>query len=67
MTNEVIMNKMKSAADIQKEWDSNPRWKNVKRDYTAEEVAKLSGSVSIEYSLATVSYTHLTLPTIYSV
>ena len=52
MTNEVIMNKMKSAADIQKEWDSNPRWKNVKRDYTAEEVAKLSGSVNIEYSLA---------------
>ena len=52
MTNEVIMNKMRSAADIQKEWDSNPRWKNVKRDYTAEEVAKLSGSVNIEYSLA---------------
>ena len=52
MTNEVIMNKMKSAADIQKEWESNPRWKNVKRDYTAEEVAKLSGSVNIEYSLA---------------
>ena len=46
------MNKMRSAADIQKEWDSNPRWKNVKRDYTAEEVAKLSGSVNIEYSLA---------------
>ena len=47
MTNEVTMNKMRSAADIQKEWDSNPRWKNVKRDYTAEEVAKLSGSVNI--------------------
>ena len=52
MTNEVTMNKMRSAADIQKEWDSNPRWKNVKRDYTAAEVAKLSGSVNIEYSLA---------------
>ena len=52
MTNEVIMNKMKSAADIQKDWDTNPRWKNVKRDYTAEEVVKLSGSVNIEYSLA---------------
>ena len=52
MTNEVIMNKMRSAQDIQKDWDSNPRWKNVKRDYSAEEVAKLSGSVSIEYSLA---------------
>ena len=46
------MNKMRSAQDIQKDWDSNPRWKNVKRDYSAEEVAKLSGSVNIEYSLA---------------
>ena len=46
------MSKIRSAQDIQKEWDSNPRWKNVKRDYSAEEVAKLSGSVNIEYSLA---------------
>ena len=46
------MNKIRSAQDIQKDWDSNPRWKNVKRDYSAEEVAKLSGSVNIEYSLA---------------
>ena len=52
MTNEVIMNKIRSAQDIQKDWDTNPRWKNVKRDYTAEEVVKLSGSVNIEYSLA---------------
>ena len=61
------MNKIRSAQDIQKDWDSNPRWKNVKRDYSADEVAKLSGSVNIEYSLAkqgaAVSYTHLTLPT----
>jgi isocitrate lyase len=46
------MNKIRSAEDIQKDWDTNPRWKNVKRDYTAEEVVKLSGSVNIEYSLA---------------
>ena len=46
------MNKIRSAQDIQKDWDTNPRWKNVKRDYTAEEVVKLSGSVDIEYSLA---------------
>ena len=52
MTNKVIMNKIRSAQDIQKDWDTNPRWKNVKRDYTAEEVVKLSGSVNIEYSLA---------------
>jgi len=46
------MNKLRSAKDIQNEWDTNPRWKNVKRDYTAEEVVKLSGSVLIDYSLA---------------
>ena len=46
------MNKIRSANDIQKDWDTNPRWKNVKRDYTAEEVAKCSGSVRIEHTLA---------------
>ena len=46
------MNKLRSAKDIQNEWDTNPRWKNVKRDYTAKDVVKLSGSVRIDYSLA---------------
>ena len=46
------MNKLRSVSDIQKEWDTNPRWKNVKRDYSAEEVAKCSGSVRIEHTLA---------------
>ncbi|RMG73354.1 MAG: isocitrate lyase, partial [Bacteroidetes bacterium] len=34
------------------EWISNPRWKGVKRPYTAEQVINLRGSVQIEYSLA---------------
>ena len=46
------MNKLRSAKEIQKDWDTNPRWKNVKRDYTAEEVVRCSGSVQIEHSLA---------------
>jgi len=46
------MSKVRSADEIRKDWDTNPRWKNVKRDYSAEEVVKLSGSVKIEYSLA---------------
>ncbi len=46
------MNKLRSAKDIQNDWDTNPRWKNVKRDYTAEEVVRCSGSVQIEHSLA---------------
>ena len=46
------MNKLRSAKEIQQDWDTNPRWKNVKRDYTAEEVVRCSGSVRIEHSLA---------------
>ena len=34
------------------DWENNPRWKNVVRPYTAEEVVKLSGSYKIDYSIA---------------
>ena len=34
-----------------KNWQSN-RWKNVSRDYTAEDVKKLSGSLRIEHTIA---------------
>lgn len=37
---------------IQNDWDNNPRWKNIKRNYTAEDVIKLRGSLDIEYTLA---------------
>ena len=34
------------------EWDENPRWRDVKRDYTGADVSRLRGSVHIEHSLA---------------
>ncbi|MBA5629990.1 isocitrate lyase [Moheibacter lacus] len=37
---------------LELDWKINPRWKGIKRNYTAEEVIKLQGSVQIEYSLA---------------
>jgi isocitrate lyase len=37
---------------LNKDWAENPRWKNVKRNYSAEEVVRLRGSVSIEHTLA---------------
>ncbi len=37
---------------IEQDWQNNPRWKNVKRNYTAADVERLSGSVRIEYTLA---------------
>jgi isocitrate lyase len=33
-------------------WKTNPRWKGIQRDYTAEDVVRLRGSVQIEYTLA---------------
>jgi isocitrate lyase len=39
-------------ARIKKDWADNPRWKGVKRGYTAEDVERLRGSVRIEYTLA---------------
>jgi isocitrate lyase len=44
----------KERADaLKKDWATNPRWKGVNRPYSAEEVIKISGSVKIEYTLAT--------------
>lgn len=37
---------------IEREWSQNPRWKGVRRGYAAAEVARLRGSVQIEYTLA---------------
>ena len=39
-------------AKIQKDWDENPRWKGVKRGYSAADVHRLRGSLQIEYTLA---------------
>ncbi len=46
------MNREKMIAEIQKDWDQNPRWKNVKRTYSAEDVVRLSGSVRRAYAYA---------------
>jgi isocitrate lyase len=37
---------------LEKEWAENPRWKNVKRTYSAEDVVRLRGSVQAEYTYA---------------
>ncbi len=44
--------KKERAEALKKDWAKNPRWKDVKRDYTAEEVINISGSVPVEYTLA---------------
>ncbi len=37
---------------LQKEWDTDPRWKDVTRGYTAADVIRLRGSIEIEHTLA---------------
>jgi isocitrate lyase len=42
----------RTAAEIQKDWDENPRWEGITRDYTAEQVEQLQGNVIEEHTLA---------------
>jgi isocitrate lyase len=37
---------------IEREWESSPRWKGVTRDYSADDVMRLRGSIDIQYTLA---------------
>jgi isocitrate lyase len=39
-------------AQLEKDWADNPRWKGIKRGYSAADVVKLRGSLQIEHTLA---------------
>jgi isocitrate lyase len=40
------------AARLNREWETDPRWKDTSRTYSAEDVVRLRGSVQEEYTLA---------------
>ncbi len=40
------------AQQLQKDWAENPRWRGIKRGYSADDVVRLRGSVQPEYTLA---------------
>ncbi|HEX6086273.1 MAG TPA: isocitrate lyase [Thermoanaerobaculia bacterium] len=47
--------KLKEARDpkrIAKDWETNPRWDGITREYTAEDVLRLRGSIDVRYTLA---------------
>ena len=46
------MNYDLEAARLKKDWAENPRWKAIRRAYSAEEVVRLRGSMHIEHTLA---------------
>ncbi|MFZ2511664.1 MAG: isocitrate lyase [Gordonia sp. (in: high G+C Gram-positive bacteria)] len=42
----------RTAAEIQQDWDTNPRWAGITRDYSAQQVVDLQGTVVEEQTLA---------------
>src|SRR4051812_35870583 len=42
----------RQADELQKQWDADPRWKGLTRDYTATDVVRLRGSVQEQHTLA---------------
>ena len=44
---------------LKRDWAENPRWKGIKRGYSAEDVVRLRGSVHIEHTLAKRAATSL--------
>lgn len=46
------MTKEEQVKQIEKDWAENPRWRDVTRTYSAEDVLRLRGSVQIEYTIA---------------
>ncbi len=40
------------AQQLQQDWSENPRWRGIKRTYSAEDVIRLRGSLQIEHTLA---------------
>jgi len=40
------------ADELQNRWETSPRWRGIARPYTAEDVGRLRGTVTIEHTLA---------------
>ena len=44
--------RLQQAAALEKDWTENPRWKGIKRNYSAADVVRLRGSLPVEHTLA---------------
>ncbi len=42
----------KEAKALRREWERDPRWSGVRRDYDAEDVIRLRGSIPVEHTIA---------------
>src|SRR3569833_3470179 len=46
------MSRQEQIKALEKDWATNPRWKGIKRNYSAADVVRLRGSMQIEHTLA---------------
>ena len=46
------MKKQEQIQQLEKEWLDHPRWKGIKRPYSAEKVLKLRGTYKLDYTIA---------------
>src|ERR1700734_711519 len=44
-----------SAAELDRDWQSNPRWQGVRRGYGSADVVRLRGTIPIEHSIAHIT------------
>lgn len=47
-----MSNRENAVRNLQRQWSEDARWQGIKRGYSAEEVVRLRGSVTVEHTLA---------------
>ena len=52
MSTTSLSSALPSAEQLRHEWSNNPRWAGIRRDYSAEDVVRLRGTVHVEHSIA---------------
>ena len=43
---------VRDSKNLEKEWESSPRWEGIRREYSSNDVQRLRGSIEIKYTLA---------------
>jgi isocitrate lyase len=47
-----MTSRQQQAQQLQQQWETDPRWKGIKRSYSADDVVRLRGSLPVEHTLA---------------
>ena len=52
LNGDMVDNSIKGTLELERDWRENRRWEGITRPYSAEEVARLQGTVRVEHTLA---------------